>query len=340
MKAVSEFMDARRPTIYDVAREAGVSPATVSRVLNTPSLVNEDKRKKILEVIEDLQFIPKAEAVAKARQRYKRIAVIAPFFTEPSFMERLKGISSVLGSEHYELVLYAVDSYEELIGYIDLIVTTKQVDGLICLSLNLDEAVSLKIKKAQLPVCFVEQKHADFDSVCIDNHEGGWLCAKFLYDRGCRSPAFVGESSSQNFVTHASQQRLDGFVSFFLRYGIEIEEQCICMGMSGKEISDSELKALLENAHQVDCVFATSDILAVRVIKCAMELGMHIPDDLAVVGFDDIQMAEYVNLTTLDQSLVDSGSLAAQMLLQRLRNPDLPIHASVIPLRIAQRGSA
>ncbi|NCC65170.1 MAG: LacI family transcriptional regulator, partial [Spirochaetia bacterium] len=285
-------------------------------------------------------FIPKAEAVAKARQRYKRIAVVAPFFTEPSFMERLKGISSVLGSEHYELVLYAVDSYEELVGYIDLIVSTKQVDGLICLSLHLDEAISLKLKKARLPVCFVEQKHAHFDSVCIDNHEGGWLCAKYLYDRGCRVPAFVGESNSQSFVTHASQQRLDGFLSFFLEEGIEMQEQQICMGLSGKEISDGDLKALLTNVHQVDCVFATSDILAVRVIKCAMELGMHIPDDLAVVGFDDIQMAEYVNLTTIDQSLVDSGSLAAQMLLQRLRNPEMPIHASVIPLKLAQRGSA
>ncbi|NCC65279.1 MAG: LacI family transcriptional regulator, partial [Spirochaetia bacterium] len=219
MKAVSDYKDARRPTIYDVAREAGVSPATVSRVLNTPSLVNEKKRKKILEVIEDLQFIPKAEAVAKARQRYKRIAVVAPFFTEPSFMERLKGISSVLSSEHYELVLYAVESYEELLGYIDLIVSTKQVDGLICLSLNLDKEISLKIQKACLAVCCVEQRHPLFDSVCIDNHEGGRLCAKLLYDRGCRSPAFVGEASSKSFVTHASQQRLDGFVSFFLQNG-------------------------------------------------------------------------------------------------------------------------
>ena len=112
MKAVSKNGKTKHPTIYDVATHAGVSPATVSRVLNSPSLVNSVKRQRILASIEELQFVPKAEAVAKARQQLKRIAVIAPFFTEPSFMERLKGISHVLAPQHYEMVVYAAQRSE------------------------------------------------------------------------------------------------------------------------------------------------------------------------------------------------------------------------------------
>ncbi|HBG37393.1 MAG TPA: LacI family transcriptional regulator, partial [Treponema sp.] len=100
-------MIAKNPTIYDVARLAGVSSATVSRVLNEPSKVQPEKRKRVVDAITRLNFTPKAQAVANSRQQYKKIGVIAPFFTQPSFMQRLRGVSEILSNEHYELVLYA-----------------------------------------------------------------------------------------------------------------------------------------------------------------------------------------------------------------------------------------
>ena len=106
-------MPKHMPTIYDVAKKAGVSPSTVSRVLNEPFRVQIEKRKLVLDAIRELKFIPKADAVALARKQYKKIAVIAPFFTQPSFMQRLRGISSILSGHHYELIMYAIESTKE-----------------------------------------------------------------------------------------------------------------------------------------------------------------------------------------------------------------------------------
>ncbi len=165
-------MATNHPTIHGVAAKAGVSPTTVSRVLNAPSLVKSDKRRRILAAIEELQFVPKAEAVAKARRQLKRIAVIAPFFTEPSFMERLKGINSVLSDRHYELVIYAVHRSAELEGYIDMLVPGKRVDGLISLCLSLGERILSKLQASSIPLCCVEKDAEGFDSVVITTRKG------------------------------------------------------------------------------------------------------------------------------------------------------------------------
>ena len=340
MKAVSKEMRTKRPTIYDVAKRAGVSPATVSRVINTPALVHSDTRQRILHAIESLQFVPKAEAVAKARQQFKRIAVLAPFFTEPSFMERLKGISQVLSSQHYELVIYAVQSNDELYAYIDMLELSKRVDGLICLCLNLDPPLVQRINQVHFPVCCVEQKHEGLDCICIDNHEGGRMSASYLYEKGKRMPGFIGEASALCYVTHSTEQRLAGFASYFQAQGIELKHEHIWLGMNDELVSEEGILNMLGSPLRPDCIFASSDILAIRLVKCALHLGLRIPDDLAVVGFDDIEIAKYVNLTTIDQSLVDSGSMAAQMLRDRLRNPDRPIQTSTITLKLSVRGSA
>ena len=114
------MVQAKQVTIYDVAEKAGVSPATVSRVLNAPEKVAEKKRQQVLDVIKELNFVPKVDAVINARKSYKKIAVIAPFFTQPSFMQRLRGVTEVLASEHYELVIYSISTTEDLNNYISM----------------------------------------------------------------------------------------------------------------------------------------------------------------------------------------------------------------------------
>lgn len=274
-------MATNHPTIHGVAAKAGVSPATVNRVLNAPSLVKSDKRRRILATIEELQFVPKAEAVAKARRQLKRIAVIAPFFTEPSFMERLKGINSVLSDRHYELVIYAVHRGAELEGYIDMLVPGKRVDGLISLCLSLGERILSKLRASSIPLCCVEKDAEGFDLVVINNQEGEVLAAHTLYKLGYRIPGFIGEASTRSYAARSTEERLD-----------ENED----------ELSNKGILAVLDRP---DCIFASSDTLAIRTVKCAVQSGISIPDELAVVGFDDIEMAEYVNLTTIDQSWVN-----------------------------------
>ena len=124
-----------KPTIYDVAKHAGVSITTVSRMLNTPDKVTSKTREKVLTAIDKLGFVPKAEARARALQHTGRIGVITPFFTAPSFVQRLRGIAEALSPQNYELVIYTVDSSNHLQGYLSSLPLTGNLDGLIILSL-------------------------------------------------------------------------------------------------------------------------------------------------------------------------------------------------------------
>ncbi len=332
-------MTPKQPTIYDVAKLAGVSPSTVSRAINSPSMVNKERRARIMKAIEELQFVPKAEAVAKARQQLMKIAVIAPFFTETSFMERLKGIASVLSDHHYELVIYSVQSSEGLEGYIDLLVGSKRVDGLISLCMKLEEETIEKLRASAIPVCFVETEVEGFDSVVIRNVRGGAMVAEFLHANGYRTPGYVGEASLRPYAARSTEQRLEGFSSYFAEKEIEVEARNIWLGENLPDVSNKGILALLDRPDRPDSVFASSDTLAIRTIKCAVQLGITVPDELGVVGFDDIEMAEFVNLTTIDQSLEDSGVQAAEMVLQRIREPKRPVRKSLIDLKLIKRSS-
>jgi len=332
-------MTPKQPTIYDVAKLAGVSPTTVSRAINSPSMVNKERRARIMQAIEELQFVPKADAVAKARQQLMKIAVIAPFFTESSFMERLKGISSVLSDHHYELVIYAVQSGEGLEGYVDLMVGSKRVDGLISLCMNLQESTIEKLRASAIPVCFVETEVEGFDSVVIRNVEGGQMVAEFLHKNGYRTPGYVGEASLRSYAARSTEQRLEGFTSYFATKGIEVEDRNVWLGENLPDISNAGILRLLDRPDRPDCLFASSDTLAIRTIKCAVQLGITVPDELGVVGFDDIEIAEFVNLTTINQSLEDSGVQAAEMVLNRIREPNRPVRKSLIDLKLTKRSS-
>ncbi|MDD4574302.1 MAG: LacI family DNA-binding transcriptional regulator [Sphaerochaeta sp.] len=332
-------MASKQPTIYDVAKLAGVSPTTVSRAINSPSMVNKERRARIMEAIEELQFVPKAEAVAKARQQLMKIAVIAPFFTETSFMERLKGISSILSSHHYELVIYSVQSSEGLKGYVDLLVGSKRVDGLISLCMKLEEQTIETLRNSAIPVCFVESEVEGFDSIVIRNAEGGRMAAEFLHKNGYRTPGYVGEASLRSYAAPSTEQRLEGYTSFFSEKEIEVEKRNIWLGENLPDVSRAGILKLLDRPDRPDCIFASSDTLAIRTIQCAVQLGITVPDELGVVGFDDIEMAEFVNLTTIDQSLEDSGVQAAEMVLQRIKEPNRPVRKSLIDLKLIQRSS-
>ena len=302
-------------------------------------MVNKERRTRIMEAIEELQFVPKAEAVAKARQQMMKIAVIAPFFTESSFMERLKGIASVLSDHHYELVIYSVQSSEGLDGYVDLLVGSKRVDGLISLCMNLEESTIEKLRNSAIPVCFVETEVEGFDSIIIRNTDGGRMAGSFLHKNGYRTPGFVGEASLRAYAARSTEQRLQGFTSYFAEKEIEVEGRNVWLGANLPDISSAGILKILDRPDRPDCIFASSDTLAIRTIKCAVQLGITVPDELGVVGFDDIEMAEFVNLTTIDQSLEDSGIQAAEMVLQRIKDPNRPVRKSLIDLKLIKRSS-
>lgn len=332
MKAVS-----KQATIYDVARLAGVSSATVSRVLNEPDRVAPEKRERVQLAINELNFVPKADAVAKARSSYKKIGVIAPFFTQPSFMERLRGIAAVLSTEHYELVVYSIGAEEDLENYIQMLVNTQRVDGLILLCVRVSDFVLDLLRGASFPVCFVENEYEDFDCVVVHNLSGGQKAAQFLCEKGCRKPGFIGEKSTFEYAVSATEERLRGFNFYCANNGIVIPENHIWLGEFSEGNLDAGITRFLEQEDLPDGIFCSSDVIAARLIRIALIKGISVPRQIRVIGFDNIDIAEYIGLTSVNQNLEESGRMAARLVLGRIKDRERGSVVMKVPLSVIER---
>jgi len=329
------------PTIYDVASRAEVSIATVSRVLNTPHRVNEGTRRRVLAAIDELQFVPKAEASARARRSSYRIGVLAPFFTYPSFVQRLRGIASLLNGSEYELVIYSVDSAQHYESQLQTLPIARRIDGLIIMSLLLDEVAAERLRQHDLPTVLIESHHDGFSGVEIDNEEGGRLAAAYLIERGHRNIAFIGiDSEIPGCTLPTSAIRLQGFQSAMSAANLPNNDFYIRNVANDMAAAYSQAKLLLSSDAPPTAIFATSDLLAMGVLKAAQELELRVPEEVAVLGFDDQDIADYLGLTTIGQSLDESGRVAVELLLSRLAQPKRAVQHVRFPLKVIQRSTA
>ncbi len=327
------------PTIYDVAELSGVSIATVSRVLNSPERVSDASRRKVMAAIDQLNFVPKAEARARGLQSSGRIGVITPFFTSPSFTDRLRGVAAALANSRYELVVYTVDSMDRLNGYLATLPLTGNLDGLIIISLPVDNEAAQRLISNKIETVLIEYTHPSFSAISVDDHAGGRLAAKHLIEMGHRHCAFVYFGDIPDYSIHPEIERLEGFREALAENGIALPNEYVkYVPVSRKGIRE-KLRALFDQAEAPTGIFAPSDDLAIRVMHRARELGLHTPRDIAVIGFDGINIAEHIDLTTISQMLTDSGQTAVELLLARLLDPGRPIQQIQLPVHLEVRGT-
>lgn len=330
----------KTPTIYDVARHAGVSITTVSRMLNDSDKVNSETRKRILASIDTLGFVPKAEARARAMQRNGRIGVITPFFTAPSFIQRLRGIAGALSPKNYELVIYTVESTDQLHRYLSTLPLTGNLDGLIILSLQIDDEEAQRLVDHGLPTVLIEFPHPNLNCVEIDNIEGGRMAAAYLLRKGHRRVAFLGDTDLPEYSIHPVSQRLVGFRQALKESGVDLPDVLVRLAPYTQDQTRQVAKELLSLSEPPTAIFAATDFQALSVLKAAHYLNVRVPEQLAVIGFDDLDMAEYADLTTIGQHLDESGSLAVEILLTQLESTSsLPRHVQ-IPLSLIERQTA
>jgi DNA-binding LacI/PurR family transcriptional regulator len=325
------------PTIYDVARTAGVSITTVSRVLNAPELVNEATRVNVLAAIDKLGFVPKAEARARALRSSGRVGVITPFFTSPSFAQRLRGVASVLTATNYELVIYTVDTLQRLNSYLETLPLRHTLDGLILVSVRIDESIISRLIQNHLEPVLIEFPVKAFNSVQIDDIEGGKMAAHYLLDKGHTQLVFVGEREIPAFGINPINLRLQGFKHVLEERKINFTADHI---WETPHRVDATRIALLEKLKQPDrptAIFAATDLQAVGVLRAARQLSIRVPEDLAVLGFDDLDIADYVGLSTIRQPLDESGRIAAELLFSQLLDPNRPAQQIQLPLTLVER---
>ena len=324
------------PTIYDVADAAEVSITTVSRVLNGASNVNDETRKRIFATIDQIGFVPKAEARARALRDSGRIGVLSPFFTAPAFVQRLRGISSALTSLQ-ELIIYSIDNTRQLDSYLSTLPIMGNLDGLIILSLQITPQDIQRLQEHHLNTVLVEYPVAEFSGVTINNYEGGRLAADHLISRGHQKFAFIGSDQTLDFSLQPIEPRRRGYQDRLTEFGFELDENSILRAPYNMEETLTLTRQFLSSQQTPLAIFASTDLQAMATVKIARELGLQVPQELAIIGFDDIDMASFTGLTTIRQHLDESGRIAVELLMtDRQDQTRLPRHVE-LPLQVIQR---
>jgi DNA-binding LacI/PurR family transcriptional regulator len=331
-------------TIRDVAREAGVSPGTVSRAINNSPLVNERTRERIMAVVEALNYTPNPVARRLSIGKTLAIAVIVPFFTRPSVSERLNGVVSSLAETEYDLVIHNIETPEQREHCFRTIPHREQADGVLVISLSPTDEETERLAEAQLPIVFIDADHPAltmYHQVTVDDVAGGRRATEYLIRLGHRRIGFIGDSigdvigNALNFTS--SRERYQGYCEALRAAGIGPCPQYYGEDQHGREEARELARRMLTLPQPPTAIFAASDTQAVGVLEAARALELRIPEDLSVVGYDDVEIADILRLTTMRQLLFESGLLGAELLLETLEDKGTEPVYEVLPTELIVR---
>jgi DNA-binding LacI/PurR family transcriptional regulator len=309
-------------TIYDVAKQAEVGVGTVSRVLNNNPRVSPETRQRVLDVIDTLNFRPSPLAQRLSRRKTLSIGVIAVFFTRPSVVERLRGVEAVVAASEYDLIVYNIETPAKRDDIFCATAANRRVDGLLVISLTPADIDVERWRSAGIPVVLVDTHHPALPRIVVDDVLGGYRAAQHLLELGHRQIAFVGDPIHTAFNFTSSQDRLAGLQQALAERGIAWRPEYHQTGEHGQEPARALTHQLLALDDPPTAVFAASDTQALGVMQAAREVGIRVPEDLSVIGFDDIEIAGYLNLTTIHQPLFESGYRGINLLLQSMEMVD------------------
>jgi DNA-binding LacI/PurR family transcriptional regulator len=332
-------------TIRDVARHAGVSVATASRALNGLDVVNPQTRDRILLVVQELGFTPSPAARRLSLGRTLTIGVVVSFLTRPQAAERLRGVDAVLTDSEFDLVIYNVESVQKRDHYLGTLAHSQRTDGLLVMSLPPNAESTVILGRSPVPVVFIDVHTASVAAmprVIGDDVAGGALAARHLLDLGHREIGFIGDAMEDPFGFTSSRDRELGLTRELATAGVEIPPEWVGHGAHGRYEAGDLARRMLTGDRRPSAIFTASDTQSMGVIAAARDLGLHVPDDLSVIGYDDIEAADYVGLTTVRQQLFESGRRGAEILLAEIASrseeppvghlsPELVVRATTAP---------
>ncbi|MEE1767952.1 LacI family DNA-binding transcriptional regulator [Streptomyces sp. JV185] len=322
-----------RVTIADVARAAGVSKTTVSRVVNAKGEVDGSTAARVREVIAQLGYVPSSGAVGLARGNSRTVGMLVPSLTWPWMGEVLQGVVDTVEAADYGLLLFTCNRGAESVQRFTGQVSARAFDGLLVVEPEntLDHLTALH--RGGLPIVLIDDRghHPEFPSVVTTNREGGASAARHLLAAGRTSPLVITGPRHFGCV----RDRLDGFRTV-------LPTDLVVHGDFTERSGRLVVEQLLASGARFDSVFAHNDISAAGVLRALRAAGRSVPDDIAVVGFDDIPMAEHTEppLTTVRQPTRQMGETAARMLLSHLGGTPVPDAPVVLPTELVVRHSA
>lgn len=330
-------------TIYDIAKSLKVSSATVSRALNKHSSISAKTTMKVQEMAKKMGYSPNILASGLRTNNTKTIGVITSWINRPFISSVISGIEEVANKAGYNVIISQSNDLFEKEEANSKALFASRVDGLIVsLAMETQQFDHFRIfVERKIPLVFVDRTGADFasDRILLDNFEAGYTATKHLVDQGFTRIAHLTGAAHREIY----KERMEGYMAALRESGIEINNDMVkCSGLSYHEGWESMGK-LLERNPIPQAVFCANDTSALGVIQCIKHKRLNVPDDIAVVGFNDDPLASIIDpqLTTMAQPAVEMGKIAAQQILKKLRNPEfITPETIVLKSRLVLRNSS
>ena len=309
-------------TMKDVAREAGVSTATVSHVINKTRFVEKETKNKVLGVLKKLSYYPNAAAQSLRSKKTKVIGLIVPDISNFFFTAVIKGIESTLKKYGYNLILSDSDENLKTEKEQIKVFNAKLVDGLIIAPASGDHTFLKKLLDRNSPVVFIDRKPQGYcpgDCVLVDNAEGAYKAVSMLIKKGHSK---IGIITGVPGLT-TSEERLEGYKKALVDYGIKVDQNLIKIGNSRYDSGYKLMKELLLNSN-ITALFVVNNLMTIGAIKFLKEKQIKIPDDLAIIGFDDYKWASITNppLSVVKQPSRKIGEKASELLVKRIKKEE------------------
>lgn len=308
-------------TIYEVAERAGVSISTVSNVLNRPDRVSAATRRRVLTAVDELGFVPKSEAVSRARRATGRVGVMAPFTSYGSYLRRLSGVLGVAAQLDVDVLVF--DHESAALATAPALASMPihgRLDGLIVMGLQIEDEIARRLLDRGLPTIAVDAESDRFSRVVTDDVEGGRVAARHLIGKGHRRLGYLLERQVSDYESQAVK-RLAGFRQVV--GDARGQDVIVASSDNSVEAARSAASELLDRPDRPSAVMAHHDVLAVGVLLAARDRGLRVPEDLAVMGFDDGETAVAADLTTVRQPFEESGRAALRILLGHIGGVEL-----------------
>lgn len=304
--------------IREVAMRAGVSITTVSHVVNNTRFVSGDVRTRVLDAIHETNYQPNALARSLRRGKTHTIGLILPDSGNPFFAEIGRAVEGEAFAKGYSVIFCNTESNLVREDFYLEVLAKKRVDGIILVSGGLPTKSLFLAHTQQTPLVVVDRDSSDLaiDTVLTDNLGGGLLATRHLINLGHKRIACLAGASSVS----PSAQRLNGYRQALQESGLPFDETLVRRGDYLAASGWANGRELLTMTDRPTAIFACNDMMAIGILRASAELGINVPSDLALVGFDDIELAAYVNppLTTVAQDKQKIGEIAVSLLVDKI----------------------
>ncbi len=326
-------------TIYEIAKKVDASPSTVSRALSGNGYVSKEMKEKILAVAESLYYRPNALARALVTKKSQTIAFVVADIGNPFFPAIARGVEDVASTKSYNVILCNTDSNRVKADEYIKVLSSRQTDGVIFCTASVNDRHVKEVIGSGIPVVLgYPSKTIKCDTVSCDNLHGGMIATEHLIGLGHTTIGII--SALVKRVTGGD--RLRGYKRALVKHSLRVREDLIVEGDYSMESGYENAKRLLNLIGRPTAIFATNDLMAIGAMNAIEEAGLKVPDDIAVVGYDDILMASIVKprLTTVAQPKYEIGQLACKAILDRMEAPDRPWEHTVLKPKLIVRSSS